>query len=219
MALPPHPTLVCFDLGGVLVRICRSWAESCAAAGVELREAEHFAAEATVRARRALADRYQLGQISVDEYLQGTHELIRGLYSLAELGRVHAAVLLGEYPGVSELVARLNATPGVSTACLSNTNHGHWQQLLADPRIPVMHALGARLASHLLGCAKPSSQIYERAQQELGHSGSEILFFDDLAENVAAAEHAGWRAVLIDPLADTAAQIRRALASAGLQLT
>jgi putative hydrolase of the HAD superfamily len=219
VALPPHPTLVCFDLGGVLIRICRSWAESCAAAEVELREAEHFAAEATVRARRSLADRYQLGQISVDEYLQSTHELIRGLYSLAELGRVHAAVLRGEYPGVSELVARLNAMPGVATACLSNTNHAHWQQLLADPGTPVMHALGARLASHLLGCAKPGVQIYQRAEQELGRSGAEILFFDDLADNVAAAERAGWRAVLIDPHGDTAAQMRQALASAGLELT
>jgi len=217
--LPPSPSLVCFDLGGVLVRICRSWAESCAAAGVELREAEHFVAEATVRARRALADRYQLGQISVGEYLQGTHELIRGLYSLAELERVHAAVLLGEYPGVSELVARLNTTRGVATACLSNTNHAHWQQLLSDPRTPVLHALGARLASHLLGCAKPDVAIYERAQEELGRSGAEILFFDDLAENVAAAQRAGWRAVLIDPHADTADQMRRALASAGLQLS
>jgi putative hydrolase of the HAD superfamily len=219
VALPPHPRLVCFDLGGVLIRICRSWSESCAAAGVALREAEHFSAEATVRARRALGDRYQLGQISVDDYLRGTHEIIRGLYSLAELERVHSAVLIAEYPGVSELVARLNATPGVTTACLSNTNHAHWQQLLSDPRTRVMHALGARLASHLLGCAKPEVEIYQRAEHELGRSGSEILFFDDLAENVAAAERAGWRAVQIDPHGDTNAQMREALAGAGLQLS
>ena len=29
-------TLVVFDLGGVVVRICRSWEEACRAAGVTL---------------------------------------------------------------------------------------------------------------------------------------------------------------------------------------
>ncbi len=33
----PRPELVVFDLGGVLVRIARSWAEACANAGVDLR--------------------------------------------------------------------------------------------------------------------------------------------------------------------------------------
>ena len=30
-------SLVCFDLGGVVVRICRSWAEGCAEAGLDVR--------------------------------------------------------------------------------------------------------------------------------------------------------------------------------------
>ncbi len=30
--------LVCFDLGGVVIRICRTWAEGCAAAGLEVRD-------------------------------------------------------------------------------------------------------------------------------------------------------------------------------------
>lgn len=218
MALPPHPTLVCFDLGGVLVRICRSWAEGCAAAGLELRDREHFEADATVRARRALGDRYQCGELECEAYYRGTHEILRGAYSPAEVERIHVAWTLDEYPGVSELVAALNQRDDVETACLSNTNAAHWRMLLGEPRYRTVQALRHRLASHLMGCAKPSLAIYERAQARFGRAPHEILFFDDLAENVAAAERAGWRAVQIDPLGDTAAQIRQALAGAGLPL-
>lgn len=37
MAAPLKPTIVCFDLGGVLVHICYEWDEACRYAGVDLR--------------------------------------------------------------------------------------------------------------------------------------------------------------------------------------
>jgi HAD superfamily hydrolase (TIGR01509 family) len=218
VALRPHPTLVCFDLGGVLVRICSSWAEACAAAGLELRDVEHFGAEATARARRALADRYQSGEIECEAYYRSTHELLRGAYSAAEVEKIHAAWTLDEYTGVRELVAALNATPELETACLSNTNHAHWQLLVSEERYRGVQSLGHRLASHILRCAKPNPEIYERARELFGRAPHEIIFFDDLPENVAAAARAGWRAVGIDPKGDTVAQIRRELAEAGLEL-
>jgi putative hydrolase of the HAD superfamily len=212
------PTLVCFDLGGVLVRICHGWAEACAVAGLDLREPEHLTSEATLRLRRTLGDRYQCGQVSCQAYYQGTHEIFKGLYSLEEIERVHNAWTLGEYPGVRELVAELNRMPDMDTACLSNTNHAHWERLTNADAYPTIQSLGFHLASHVLGCAKPGPEIFKRAESVFGRPASELLFFDDLAENVAGAERAGWGAVLIDPKGDTASQIRRALTDAGLEL-
>jgi putative hydrolase of the HAD superfamily len=216
VALPPHPTLVCFDLGGVLVRICRSWPEAFAVAGITPRDSEQLGFQATREARRPFGERYQSGQITCAEYYQGTHDALRGLYSVAEIERLHHAWTREEYPGVRELVATLNDAAGITTACLSNTNHAHWQRLINQERYRTVQSLRHRLASHLLGCAKPDAEIYERAQAALGRSPAEIIFFDDLAENVAAAQRAGWRAVHIDPTGDTAAQIRSGLAEAGL---
>jgi FMN phosphatase YigB (HAD superfamily) len=66
-----------------------------------------------------------------------------------------------------------------------------------------------RHASHLLGFAKPDIRIYRAFESATGHSGADILFFDDLKDNVRAARSAGWRAERIDPDNETVPQLRR----------
>ena len=86
---------------------------------------------------------------------------------------------------------------------------------------PAVLALRHQLASHLLGCAKPDARIYALAQSAFGVerpiAPNDIVFFDDLTENVAAARAAGWEAFHVDPLGDTVAQIRRDLRSVGIR--
>ena len=40
------------------------------------------------------------------------------------------------------------------------------------------------------------------------HRGADVLFFDDLPDNVAGARSFGWRAALVDPTSDPVAQMR-----------
>ena len=47
----PGVALVCFDLGGVLVRICRDWAEGCRAAGLTVRGASGGSAAGLIRGK------------------------------------------------------------------------------------------------------------------------------------------------------------------------
>lgn len=236
--------VVCFDLGGVLVRICQTWAQACARANLPAPDAEWLATDAWLEARRAAGARYQSGQLDCAAYFSELARVSRGAFSAAQLERIHWAWTLEHYPGALELVRALNAQPGVVTACLSNTNHAHWQRLVgADGQneYPAVAELRHQLASHLLGCSKPDPRIYalayakfcealsREAGSEAGRSGpaataaarlrpSDVLFFDDLAENVVAARRAGWTAFHVDPMADTVAQMRRQLASAGVGL-
>ncbi|MEO1535088.1 MAG: HAD-IA family hydrolase, partial [Planctomycetota bacterium] len=83
-------------------------------------------------------------------------------------------------------------------------------------RFPVARLLEHRHASHLLGIAKPDAGIYARFESETGYDGSEILFFDDLAENIEAARERGWHAEQIDHTGDTAEQVARCLAAYGV---
>jgi glucose-1-phosphatase len=217
--------VVCFDLGGVLVRIVRSWSEACVKAELVERHPEWFASDTWSQRRGAAGDRYQCGLIGCDAYhdeLAGKNE---GAYTAAELRRIHDAWTLDEYPGAFELVQALNALPSVRTACLSNTNHGHWVRLAnldGKREYPTVLALRHRLASHLLGCAKPDPRIYELAFATFaaGRSlqPSDVVFFDDLEANVTAARAAGWSAFCVDPAGDTAAQMRVFLASAGVRV-
>ncbi len=64
--------------------------------------------------------------------------------------------------------------------------------------------------------AAASWSLPRLADRQLGYAGAEILFLDDIQENVAAARQVGWNAQLIDPAAPTAAQIISVLRSHGV---
>jgi FMN phosphatase YigB (HAD superfamily) len=201
--------LVCFDLGGVLLRICRSWDEACGRAGVPVRD-RGLQGEAMSERERAVID-YQTGRTSRDAFARALSDVFGGAYSPDEVKRVHAAWVIDEYEGVCDVIDAIHAA-GLPTACLSNTNETHWRQIVAYPSVM---RLGTRLASHELGLHKPDPAIYREAERLLAAPPHGILFFDDLEPNILAAREAGWHAVRIDHAACTATQIRSALREHG----
>ncbi|MFM9957742.1 MAG: HAD family hydrolase [Phycisphaerales bacterium] len=215
--------VVCFDLGGVVVRICRSWQEACARAGVQAPDAAAFARPELAARRRELVEAYQTGRKGCDEFFDALAGATGGQHSAHDVRRVHNAWIIEDYASIDAVIDGLNRTRGVVSACLSNTNHAHWAGMLGLPggegwRSPSVEALRLTGASQLLGCAKPGLEIYRKAEGLFGASGPEIVFFDDLAENVAAASGLGWRAFQIDHEGDTAAQVRGALLSLGISV-
>ncbi len=210
---PPRITVACFDLGGVLIRICRTWEEGCAKAGIPVRDPE--ARARTTQLRRKLIVDYQTGKITGEEFARRVSDALGNLYSAEEVMTVHHAWVHGEYPGVCDVIRDLN-NAGVVTAALSNTNHEHWITL---PQYPAFTSLQHRYASHELGLHKPDPAIFTDVEHRLRAAGVDttgILYFDDLPENIAAANAAGWIAVHIDHAGDTAAQIRTAARAHGL---
>jgi putative hydrolase of the HAD superfamily len=67
-----------------------------------------------------------------------------------------------------------------------------------------------------MGLVKPDAAIYRAFERDAGAAPGEIVFFDDLAENVHAARACGWDSVLVDHEGDTAAQVLAALRSRGV---
>ncbi len=193
--------LVCFDLGGVVIRICQSWNEACAAAGVPVRDTQLWQRTQPDR-RRVIAD-FQTGRIDAPTFAARLSEEVAGLYSPAEILGVHHAWMLDEYAGVAELIDRVHDA-GLDTAALSNTSDDHWGRIVRYPAVTRLHHL---LASYQMGLHKPDPMIYRRLEEQLGYRAQEIIFFDDTQEHVIAANGVGWRAHLIDPEADTAQQI------------
>jgi FMN phosphatase YigB (HAD superfamily) len=212
--------IVCFDLGGVIVRICRSFEEACARAGVPVR-----ADGSAVLARTAQLDRlHALGRLTDEAWAEGSARALDGLYAAEELSRVYHAWMHGEYAGVGAVVSRIERR-GVATACLSNTTDGHWRRLVHErgpeaaespPEFPTVVRLELRHASHLFGLRKPDEAIYRAFEKATGRRGAEILFFDDLPENVRAARSLGWCAELVDPHVETAPQLARWLEQHGV---
>ncbi|HMJ54971.1 MAG TPA: HAD-IA family hydrolase [Polyangiaceae bacterium] len=217
-----RPELVCFDLGGVLVRICTVWSDLCRATRLEVRG--DSAGDAAERSRRELSEAYMRGELSTEAWTHAMETALGGFYVGEEIAALHDAVILEEYPGIGVLIDDLHRA-GVATACLSNTNETHWAKLVhhdgartlpGEPRYPAVRRLHSHHASHLLRHIKPAPAIYLAFEKAVGRSGAQILFFDDLEENVAAARRAGWRAETIDPSEPTDEQLRRHLAAHGV---
>lgn len=201
--------LVVFDLGGVLVQIAHSWGDAHARAGLP---PHPIVDDHTFLARRApLLDALSVGRITPAGYYTGVADASRGVYTPDEVERIHLAWHWAEYPGVDAVVAAIEAA-GITTGALSNTSAPHWADLLdAAGRYPTVRRLRHRVASHLAGMLKPNPSIYRAFEEASGHSGPQLLYFDDIEENVEAARALGWRAERIDPSRDTAAQLRAAL--------
>jgi glucose-1-phosphatase len=202
-----HTTVV-FDFGGVLVKIEPSLAAACRAAGLPERvrlEAPEF------RQRWEELDcLYQVGRIATDEFFERIGVALGGGYTPEEVARVHRCLLGAPYPGVEALVGELHAR-GVATGILSNTNPNHWRVL--GEEYPAFRALFAEYPrfvqpSHLLGARKPDPAIYRAYLELTDLTASELVFFDDFAENVEAARQQGWGAFRIDAAGDPVAEMR-----------
>ena len=204
--------VVCFDAGGVLVRICRTWEEGCAAAGLDLRPRDD--SDEAKRTRRSVNADYQSGKIEAAQF----YEVMAGStgsYTPEEVRLVHDAWIIDEYDGVRRLVEEIHVAARAGTGVLSNTNASHWAQM-GPERSMVVFDVQHPHASHLLGHVKPDEAIYRAFERETGFAPGEILLFDDLADNVAAAQRAGWQAHQIDHEGDTAAQMRAHLGAIGV---
>ena len=104
-----RPRLAVFDLGGVVVRICRTWDEACAAAGVSARPARDPAAHGHLLAPVVRA--HQRGELGCDDYAARLAGILGGI-GADEVRRVHDAWILGDYPGIASAIDRIHAARG-----------------------------------------------------------------------------------------------------------
>ena len=209
--------IVCFDLGGVLVRLSASWQESCEHAGVTYDPV--LGSDGFRAVWREVTNAHQTGRCSRVEADERLAEASGGRLTAATFARLHEVWIRGVYSGIEQLVDELNDRADVVTACLSNTNEEHWAEL-NDARPEASYrcvaALEHKFASHHLGIAKPDPAIYRAVQEGLGAAGGELLFFDDVEANVTAARVCGWSAEHIDSSRETAPQLRARLAEHGV---
>ncbi|MCC6952174.1 MAG: HAD-IA family hydrolase [Phycisphaerales bacterium] len=210
--------MVCFDIGGVLVKHFRTWPEACAGLGVEYRAG--IDDPGLLALRRAAGKQYALGRIDEEEFYRELVRGVAGLYTPEEVRHVHTHWITSEYDGIGEVMDRLVGLGRARTAVLSNTNATHWRRLAggdgARADFPTPGKVQRLFASHLMGLAKPDPMIYEAFEREAGVAPGEILFFDDLPENIEAAAGRGWNASRVDHTGDTATQVRAVLEQHGL---
>jgi len=202
-------SVVCFDIGGVLVRIRHTWNHAAEAAGL---------AAQLGNGTRRLNDSpdliaYQAGEIELNEYSKRLGAWL-GL-GPEDAVRVHNQILIEDYPGAYDLVQQLKSK-GVWTCCFSNTNGLHWTVLTDPAHFPAVASLDKKIASHELLAAKPDPAAFRQVETMFPFKADRIVFFDDTLENIYGAAEAGWEAFRLDPDADPVAEATEILTNMGI---
>ncbi len=111
--------------------------------------------------------------------------------SLSELRNVWSDFFDGTIPGTDELLERVRERYRV--AFLSNSNEVHAE--IIPRRFAGLFKKDDRfIFSHRFRVAKPDPEIFRRAMEVLGTLPHQVVFVDDLIENVLAARFVGMRA-------------------------
>lgn len=171
---------LCFDLGGVLIRnAVFTGLPALLPAGQDL---------SVLRQRwlhSSVIRRFESGLCSADEFAQAFVQEWDLSISASEFLQEFYRWPEGFYAGVAETLHALR--PHYQLACLSNSNALHWSKF-ADS----LSVFDTALSSHQLGIMKPDRGIFDTAAAQLQRAPQHIWFFDDMAENVHAAQAAGW---------------------------
>jgi putative hydrolase of the HAD superfamily len=185
------PDVLLFDLGGVVIdidtrRIFARWAE-LAGCDVNL-------IAARVRFDGAY-HRYERGEISVQEFFADLRAGLNINLSDEQFLDGWNAIFVGEMPGIA--AALENARRTRTLYAFSNTNGAHvdcFSQRFADVLSHFKHVF----ISSTIGLRKPDPAAFAHVVQEIGVPARRILFFDDVAENIAGAKAVGLQTVHVD---------------------
>lgn len=191
---------VVFDLGGVLIdvdpgRCFRFWAKYSNSSPDTL-EARFVVDEPY--------ERHERGEIEFSEY--AVH--LRGQLAIElddPLMRQGWNALLGDpLPGAANAIEQ--ATRRYPCFLFSNSNAAH-QAAWSHTQRRLLAPLRRRFVSSELGLRKPEAPAYERVAELAGFACAELLFFDDLAENIEAARRVGFQAARVSGPGDIPALI------------
>ena len=139
-----------------------------------------------------LHERYEVGQLSTQEYYEAFCEAIQKRPPCDSL--VHAASDIFELnTSMIAVVAQLRAA-GYRLGILSNTCEAHWQFCYQRYRI-LRECFDIYALSYEIEAAKPQPAIFRRAAELAGVAPEKIFFTDDIAGHVAGACAAGFDAV------------------------
>ncbi|MBC7784071.1 MAG: HAD-IA family hydrolase [Burkholderiales bacterium] len=205
--------LIVFDLGRVLVRICDDWHHAAEVAGLSGQFPEADPISRAVMGELSVL--CEIGAINHAMFCRRVAHLFN--VPTAHVEKISEAYLLCPYDGAAALIDDLRRA-GVRTAALSNTNSRHWELMTASPSpiAELLQKLDHRITSFQAGLRKPDAQIFAHVERLAGATGAQILFFDDVLDNVAAAQTQGWDAVLVTNRDDPVSQIRTALGESGI---
>lgn len=132
---------------------------------------------------------HETGKLSTDEF---ANEVVKDLQlniTPAAFMENFATWIVGTFPDTFDLLASIPNS--VKVAALSNTSDAHWKEV---EKTGLTDKIEHLFLSHEIGHLKPSPPAFQAAVDGLNVPAKEIIFFDDVLENVDAANAFGFNA-------------------------
>jgi HAD superfamily hydrolase (TIGR01509 family) len=129
---------------------------------------------------------FERGMITEQEFYEYVLSHSKKDFDVIEFIKAWNAFLGTELEGINKLLQQLKQKYILCT--LSNTNPIHWE---AIKNYPVFKHFQRHFLSFQLGLHKPDPALYKEIIQKLNLKPQEILYLDDLRENVLEARSQG----------------------------
>ena len=173
-----------FDLGNVVVKLAyeRVLKAVCADSDVNRDELVHVLDD--VGGYRDM----ERGLVSFDEFYEFLESKIRYRGGMQKFRAIWTDFFEGPVEGIEEVLVRVRGEYRV--AFLSNSNEVH-AEVIPRKFAPLFRREDRFIFSHQHMCAKPDPEIFQRTLKILGAKAAEMIYVDDLLENVVAARQAG----------------------------
>ena len=189
MTSDSRPTVLLFDLGGVLVR----W-EGIQSIGKLTDRALSVEDAREFWLRSEWVRKFERGLCSPEEFVKSVVRDLDLKVSPPEFHEIFDGWVVEPYPGALDLLDAL--AKNFRLACLSNTNAIHGEKIRDG------FGFGRRFEpsyfSYELGLMKPDREVFAHVVQDLDCEPGEILFFDDTVECVLGARDAGLQAERVE---------------------
>jgi 2-haloacid dehalogenase len=101
-------------------------------------------------------------------------------------------------PAIDHSVRLLRALRRAGVPVFALSNYGRDSFAATAAQIGALNEFDRHYISSHMGVAKPDARIYEMVEDDCAIAPERLLFADDRAENIAAAEARGWQGHLFD---------------------
>jgi FMN phosphatase YigB (HAD superfamily) len=196
--------VIIFDLGKVLV----DFDYTIAAQKIAARSSKAPADLHAFLGSSPFLVEYESGRLTRNQFYEAVRSAIDFSGSLDEFGSFFADIF-SEMNAMIALHSELRQR-GFKTFIFSNTNDLAIEHVRQN--FPFFANFDGYIFSYEVGAMKPLPEIYAAMEKKCGRRGSDLIYLDDRAENIAAGATRGWRAILHE----SPVQTRQALASLGI---
>lgn len=135
---------------------------------------------------------HETGKMTTDEFLDSLYVIFEGRFTKEKILEAWDGIIVEDNVSIVPFVRRVQKR--YRTAILSNTSPSHWKKVMAISSLA--RSIPAAFTSFDIGAMKPDPAAYRHAVKALGVLPHEILFIDDLKENIDGAIACGMKGIV-----------------------